>query len=423
MQQGGAIYCLGNLTVRDCHFSNCRASGGGAIWFDAGGDTLQVRNCTFNNNETDYSGGAIYSIRHVTCDSCRFENCKTKNYGGALYISSYHEARFSNSFFVGNQAGSTGGAIYGSIPNSKIYVNDCGFIENLATGWMGGGIYADNVEVTGSEFRECVARYGAAIHTSGLLATNCRFDGNYSQQGGILYVPENNAESLVSVASCSFVENTVRFGEVLHLGGLDTLRFVSNSLVRNGDRSDRHLILFIGREQYQSTYMDFRQNLIAFNTCDTVISYRTDVSHPWVSFPFYTTNIYGNSGGDWLGWFNAQYLFRDNQHLDPMICDTANNVLTLNSISPCLPENNEADLLIGANSQGCSFSCGDVNASSQIDIVDCVFIVNYIFSAGPIPTDISQGDLDCSGIVSISDAVFLINFIFASGPPPCANCP
>lgn len=66
-----------------------------------------------------------------------------------------------------------------------------------------------------------------------------------------------------------------------------------------------------------------------------------------------------------------------------------------------------------------SSPCGDTNASTQIDIADAVYLIQYIFDDGPPPLDDSGGDLNCNGQMDITDAVYMINYIFAAGPAPC----
>ncbi len=68
------------------------------------------------------------------------------------------------------------------------------------------------------------------------------------------------------------------------------------------------------------------------------------------------------------------------------------------------------------------YECGDADGSGLITISDAVFLINFIFSGGPMPNPLSSGDADCSGNVNISDAVYLINYIFSGGPAPCAAC-
>lgn len=69
------------------------------------------------------------------------------------------------------------------------------------------------------------------------------------------------------------------------------------------------------------------------------------------------------------------------------------------------------------------YICGDADANFIITISDAVFLINYIFAGGPVPSPLLSGDADCNLIVTISDAVYLINYIFAGGTAPCASCP
>ncbi len=63
--------------------------------------------------------------------------------------------------------------------------------------------------------------------------------------------------------------------------------------------------------------------------------------------------------------------------------------------------------------------CGDANGDGLISISDVVYLITFIFGAGPAP--VCDSDVDGNGIVTISDAVYMINFIFGGGPAP--NCP
>jgi hypothetical protein len=61
---------------------------------------------------------------------------------------------------------------------------------------------------------------------------------------------------------------------------------------------------------------------------------------------------------------------------------------------------------------------GDADGSGGIDIDDVVYLITYIFSAGPPPMPLAAGDADCSGGVDIDDAVYLITYIFSGGHAP-----
>jgi hypothetical protein len=66
--------------------------------------------------------------------------------------------------------------------------------------------------------------------------------------------------------------------------------------------------------------------------------------------------------------------------------------------------------------------CGDVNGSGSINIVDVVYMVNYIFVYGAPPQDPRGGDIDCDLRITIADVVYLINYVFRAGPKPCLAC-
>jgi hypothetical protein len=68
------------------------------------------------------------------------------------------------------------------------------------------------------------------------------------------------------------------------------------------------------------------------------------------------------------------------------------------------------------------YPCGDVNTDEQVNVLDIVFLINYIFVGGPAPQQLSLADVNCSGGTNIADVVIMINYIFRNGPAPCAEC-
>jgi hypothetical protein len=105
--------------------------------------------------------------------------------------------------------------------------------------------------------------------------------------------------------------------------------------------------------------------------------------------------------------------------VDPLFCDTAAGDFRLSASSPCVPANNDCAELIGALSVGCDYVCGDADYNGGVDIDDVVYLISYIFVAGPEPLPYESGDADCSGGVDIDDVVYLIAYIFSGGPAPC----
>lgn len=68
-----------------------------------------------------------------------------------------------------------------------------------------------------------------------------------------------------------------------------------------------------------------------------------------------------------------------------------------------------------------NYARGDVNTDEQVNLLDAVFLINYVFVGGPAPQPLSLADVNCSGSINIADVVLLINYIFRDGPAPCAG--
>ena len=68
-----------------------------------------------------------------------------------------------------------------------------------------------------------------------------------------------------------------------------------------------------------------------------------------------------------------------------------------------------------------SFKRGDVNGDGKIDVVDVVYLINYLFNDGPPPCPKEAGDANCDGSVNVIDVVYLINYLFGGGPPPSCS--
>jgi hypothetical protein len=64
-------------------------------------------------------------------------------------------------------------------------------------------------------------------------------------------------------------------------------------------------------------------------------------------------DVYGNTGGDYLGDLADQTGVGGNISADPLFCDIANHDYTVDAASPCLPENNDCGVQMGAYGEGC----------------------------------------------------------------------
>ena len=65
-----------------------------------------------------------------------------------------------------------------------------------------------------------------------------------------------------------------------------------------------------------------------------------------------------------------------------------------------------------------AYLTGDTNNDGLINVSDAVYLINYIFIAGPAPLPYYSGDANCDGFVNVSDAVWIINYVFIGGNIP-----
>ena len=68
------------------------------------------------------------------------------------------------------------------------------------------------------------------------------------------------------------------------------------------------------------------------------------------------------------------------------------------------------------------FLPADVTSDEAVNILDVVYLINYIFIDGPPPSPLKAGDVNRDCVVDIEDVVYLINYLFLSGPPPQVGC-
>ena len=221
---GGAIYIQGKLDVRNCNFTQNKATkdNGGAIYSNA---PLNITNSFFESNIADVAGGAIYSegssvisytnfnknkadgatfskclggairsVGHAVIDKCAFYNNYADN-GGAIYSDGIldlkaHGARI---YFEDNSAKYSGGAVYAC---TNLYINwDANlfwgayvFSKNSAKNDDGGAIYCEgNLYANYFEALENTANVdGGAVFCKGETHINkSRIDYNKAQGASI----------------------------------------------------------------------------------------------------------------------------------------------------------------------------------------------------------------------------------------------
>ncbi|MCP4634236.1 MAG: hypothetical protein GY855_15025 [candidate division Zixibacteria bacterium] len=66
----------------------------------------------------------------------------------------------------------------------------------------------------------------------------------------------------------------------------------------------------------------------------------------------------------------------------------------------------------------CEFVCGDIDGLEGINILDIVFLINYVYKDGPAPEPLISGEMDGISPINILDIVLLINNVYKNGPEP-----
>jgi predicted outer membrane repeat protein len=293
-----------------------------AFSFNGGEDTTTViRGFTFKSGiapgDENTQGGAVFVFdAYPLFVDCVFSR-NTGNSGGAVY-SDAAKPIFDSCKFIENSS-ELGGAAY--CASGKIHLRNCIFEENSAS--SGGAIYAvtSTPIVTGSLFD-----HNAAVSGDGL--------------GGVIFA----SQSSPFFENCIFIENSSVKGGVLYsssgTGGSVLPRFTDCTLV--GNDADSGSALFAG----VNSALRFNSTMIAFGTGGLVVELSSGSKEPI----FECCDIFGNEGGDWDtdSILAAQADIEGNMSLDPLLCDIVTGDMRLQIDSPCLPDNNECGIQIGA---------------------------------------------------------------------------
>jgi hypothetical protein len=153
--------------------------------------------------------------------------------------------------------------------------------------------------------------------------------------------------------------------------------------------------------------------IIAFSTLGGAVYCTDQHSVPILA----CCDIYGNTGGNWNGFISDQATINANFSSDPLFRDAAIGNFFVDPLSPCAPDNNGCALLIGAWGIA-DYVCGDLNRSGAINMLDIIFLINYLYRDGFIPDPIYAADITRDGIVNLYDIIYLINYLYQGGPPP-----
>jgi hypothetical protein len=216
--------------------------------------------------------------------------------------------------FRSNSAGSimsfAGGA--GFLCDGSAILTDCVFEDNTCYG-LGGAVC----------FRRVESDY---LHLDGCTFVNNRADPNAAEPGGgaVAALSLSGPSASVDISNCTFVGNSA--GDTWYEGGA---------------------LLIVGGVTATVT-----KTIIAFGGGGGAVIC-SDSPTP----TFTCCDIIGNVGGDWTEPISGQNGVKGNFSAHPYFCDRDEGDFTLQSTSPCLPDNHPYSYncggVIGALGQGC----------------------------------------------------------------------
>lgn len=283
------VFGGGKLVIRRCVVRDGDAGPTSVGGLDIGGTELDLLDSVIERCRGDGAGGLWHGGADLYVARCRFEDCE----GTALQA-------------------------FDELPNSfRAVIEDCTFVRNRDLDGNGGGLavsqYGGGCEVRRCLFLENESRQsggGATIGNGGpVVVEDCVFWRNRStaSAAGALYASPG------SVRRCTFVENSAApyvWANAVTLG-LGPSEFVGNILAGSTGG-------------------------FALGSTGPVIAGGCNV-------------FWNNAAGD-----AQNYVFAPTDRiLDPLFCDEAAGDLTLEPLSPCLPDFSGGCGRIGALEQGC----------------------------------------------------------------------
>lgn len=234
---GGAAISLNEakIDVSYCSFQENRALGdfgkGGAIYSIE--SEVNMYSCTFKDNYSTLSGGAVYSENDImdvtqTINKCYFKLNDSEGTGGAMHLFG-GVIDIDSTNFANNTSLSSGGAIFFEV--GAFSVDSCSFV-NGTSGLHGGAMLIQYLggavtrEVEGYHVDNCIFKHNSALHGGaiydyanvvdeyGLLIANSVFTENFtdvvnnSHGGALLF---NHVKAFI--VNCLFTLNKCGDGQ------------------------------------------------------------------------------------------------------------------------------------------------------------------------------------------------------------------
>ncbi|HEX2897341.1 MAG TPA: thrombospondin type 3 repeat-containing protein [candidate division Zixibacteria bacterium] len=306
------------------------------------GDTVLVADGVYSgsgNNSISFNGKSVLLKSESGQQNCIID-CLNST-GAFLFIGGEDSNAVVDGFTIRNGNSSHGGGVQINF-NSSPTIKNCNFVSNSAG--YGGAIFSDN---------------GSTV-----FLYDCSFIANSTNSapmsGGA--VDLRNSSSQFRIVRCLFAENSAEIGGALAITGvwgtIENSSFISNSVV------GPNATIWVS-----SASVDFDKCLIAFNQA-------ASVSCNSANLTLTCTDVFGNSGGNWISCIALQSGISGNLTVDPLFCNLSSNYIQIQTTSPCAPQNNSCSTLIGATEIAedldgdgitCDDNCPTTFNPSQVD--------------------------------------------------------
>jgi hypothetical protein len=331
MGQGRVLYCY-NLT-EETKIEGFTITGGAAMGSDpnnrGGGmycrySTVSVTNCDFVENIALYEGGGIWCRESsLVLTDCNFlGNLAQTGIGGGVLCGQTDPLTVTGCTFTDNNATDDAGGMFCiDCPASITY---CYFYHNTSLANSGGlDCRGPDYHIEGCTFDDnSAAFYGGGMSVYGFTSSDidyCTFSNNTAgMEGGGCYCGGN---SDVHFTHCTFADNSAPQGGGIAVGWQSSPSSMTGAY---------NIIAF--SKQGEAVYCD--ANCTADPLC---------------------IDVYGNSGGDYVGCLSDDGPGIYAISKDPLFCRTSNpsDPYALRPSSPCAPANSPCGILLGAHDVGC----------------------------------------------------------------------
>ena len=415
---GGAFRIANNaksLLVEGCYFENnsCDAQAN-ALSIGIQKGKFDVKNSVFIHNQTtstagsDNGGAVNVESGYGDFTNCKFVGNTSSKIGGAVFLagSAYSvkdgKFNFTNCLFESNKA-ENGGAIAQVGADYPVFVNNCIFNKNSASGWDGGGaIFVNNIcvgtDVKNSIFNGNTANgMGGAIYNYNnayLKSTNNQYYGNKAVEGGAIRTKDDDVISSAGgfwSTGDVFYQNTATTGDFsgnnngcggalfIHISQPKTCEIVNTKFV--GNSADRKQKVGSGGAIYyltssgglSKTVIDKLDNCIFFgnkgmNTSNimSATDWGADIADPAKGYSTITpTNCKFQLA---IGAYTDNLKFKDsggNTYLnttDPQLSTEPNVATGQGYTSP-------TDAEIGEQGEGVKVDCKPIEQRPEVDVL------------------------------------------------------